>query len=99
MSIPHPEETLPKVGNPYIVLTRGYHYVGRLVHMTALQIILDRATIFVDIGQLDAVFEGRPREAHGRPIPEGSYARITAIGSELIDWPADVELPNANFDG
>jgi len=82
----------PEIGKPYLLLTRGYHWTGRLVAATALEYVLDEACCFIDVGQLDGAFVGSwSSEARGRPVPSGQHVRITRLGTELIDYAG--ELP------
>ncbi len=86
------ESTEPVVGKAYLLLTRGYHWTGRLIASTALEYVLDDACCFVDVGQLDGAFVGQwSSEARGRPVPSGQLVRITRLGTELVDYSG--ELP------
>lgn len=52
-----------------LVLTRGYHYVGRIASVTALRLVLVDATLFVDVGQIDQAVSGKwGGDAHGRQV-------------------------------
>lgn len=81
------------VGQTVMVLTRGYHWVGRIASVTALQLVLVQTTCFVNIGQLDAALSGRwDDRAKGRQSPPLAPVAIYRPGSEVIDWP--YELPS-----
>ena len=72
-------------GRNVLVLTRGYHWVGRLVSVSPLRILLADATMFVDVGQIDIACRGEfVGEAHGRQVGTVS---LPATGADVIDWP------------
>jgi hypothetical protein len=57
------------VGKNVLILTRGYHYVGKIAYVNALRIVLSQATLFVDVGQIDNAVAGKwDGDAKGRQI-------------------------------
>jgi hypothetical protein len=59
-----------------LVLTRGYHFVGRIVLVTALRLVLVDATMFVDVGQIDLAVKGEwDGNAHGRQVGDADLYR------------------------
>lgn len=77
-----------RAGQTVLVLTRGYHWVGRIAAATALQLVIVEATCFVDLGQIaDAMAGHFSSEARGRQVPPRQPVAIYRPGSEVIDWP------------
>jgi hypothetical protein len=76
------------VGAKVLVLTRGYHWVGEIAAITALSVVLVKATCFVDIGQLDNAFIGKwDADAHGRQVPLRQAVSLFRSSADLIEWP------------
>ena len=77
-----------KVGQNVMILTRGYHWVGEIAFVSALKIILVKATMFVNIGQIDSAMAGKfDDRAHGRQIPPNQPVEIFRPSADIIDWP------------
>jgi hypothetical protein len=88
-----------EVGANVIVLTGSYHWTGRLIENRRVDLVLDDAMVFVEIGQIESAIRGEFVGAHGDPIPSGHLTEVPGplAGGQII--PMSGPLPRKQLKG